>query len=298
MLKNKLDLRKIFFAIVAGFLSAFVIKIIISHPSVELLPDGIGGFSMLFSRVVSSDNSHSNILVYFILYITLNIPILIFGLKKIGKQHFIYSSLAVLLHSIFVLIIPGELRTILQLDQIDNQLLMAILAGLVMGYAVSLVYSNGFSFAGINSIGGYLAEKFDRKTENYTIAFNLILLLVALFLFNSFILVIYSLVYIFTKSLSISMFYVRNKKVLLQIVSSKGEEIASKLLANTKYTCTIYDVTGGYSKEDKKQLNMVIYYGELKETIKMIKNTDPESFTTVLEVRNSYGGNFDHSRDD
>ena len=77
---------------------------------------------------------------------------------------------------------------------------------------------------------------------------------------------------------------------MLEIVTQKGDLLSDLIINKFNTTCTIMDVVGGFTKNEKKQLNMVITHGKLKNIMNDIKEIDPESFVSVFEVDSLYGG--------
>lgn len=124
---------------------------------------------------------------------------------------------------------------------------------------------------------------------SYSFIINIFIMSAAVIIFKDIPSLIYTIVYIFISALVINFIYVRNKKVVISVVSNNAKNLAEELLRKTKHSCTIINVTGAYSKQLKQQLTMVISYNELKEITDLILAVDHTSFISVLEVRALHG---------
>ena len=77
--------------------------------------------------------------------------------------------------------------------------------------------------------------------------------------------------------------------MLIEVVTEKEEELTYQLMKESHHGCTILDVIGAYSKKSKKMLRIVVSSNQIKTICGIIKNIDPESFTTVINVHQING---------
>ncbi len=290
ILKTKKILKKVLLIIIASFISALAIKIIV-QPN-QFLSGGVSGLTILISRYLSLNLGKSEIesLLYSILYVVFNIPIFIFGLKKLGKNFIVYSMIDVLLFSLFVSIIPSSWYLKFQLESVDI-LTEAVLAGLLSGTASVIAFSNGFSQGGTDIISMYLSRTKGKGIGNYSLAINVVILLIGGIVFKNYSSLIYTVIYFFISSLVVNNLYLVNKKMLLEIVTKKSEELTKKLMTESHHGCTILDAIGAYSNESKKMIRIVISSDQSKRICEIIKEIDKESFTTIIDV-NKVNGRF------
>lgn len=290
ILKTKKILKKVLLIIIASFISALAIKIIV-QPN-QFLSGGVSGLTILISRYLSLNLGKSEIesLLYSILYVVFNIPIFIFGLKKLGKNFIVYSMIDVLLFSLFVSIIPSSWYLKFQLESVDI-LTEAVLAGLLSGTASVIAFSNGFSQGGTDIISMYLSRTKGKGIGNYSLAINVVILLIGGIVFKNYSSLIYTVIYFFISSLVVNNLYLVNKKMLLEIVTKKSEELTKKLMTESHHGCTILDAIGAYSNESKKIIRIVISSDQSKRICEIIKEIDKESFTTIIDV-NKVNGRF------
>ena len=280
--------KKFIYLFIASLIGALAMKLIV-QPS-KFMSGGVSGLTILISRYASikADNAELESLLYSILYVIFNVPIFIFGLKKLGKQFVLYSGANVLIFSMLVSIIPASLTHTLELDLIDP-LTRAILAGMLSGTASVICFSNSFSQGGTDIISMYLSRAKGKGIGNYSLAMNAFILLLGGIVFKDFDALIYTIIYFFVSSLVVNNLYIGHKKVLVEVVTRKSDELTERLMQESHHGCTILDVVGAYSKETKKMLRIVVSSNQTKRVCEIIKEVDERSFTTIVNINQVYG---------
>ncbi len=87
----------------------------------------------------------------------------------------------------------------------------------------------------------------------------------------------------------IDMIHTKHIKLTLMIVSSKGEELKDKLLANLYRGITMLDGEGAYTGEKRKILMTVITRYQLADVKAIIKEVDPHSFVNITQTSDVLG---------
>ena len=62
-------------------------------------------------------------------------------------------------------------------------------------------------------------------------------------------------------------------------------------MRESHHGCTIIDVVGAYSKEEKKLLRLVVSSNQTRRICEIVREIDKDSFTTLLNV-NQVNGKF------
>ena len=279
---------KLMFIVIAAFMYGLGIKLIV-QPN-NFLSGGVAGFTVLISRYVAIklDKAQLESILYSILYIVFNIPIIIFGFKKVGRQFIYYSIINVVLFSTFVSIIPASWYYKLQLNTLDL-LTSAIVVGLLCGVSSVICFLNGFSTGGTDIISMYLSRSKGKGIGNYNFIINAFILLIGGIVFKDFASLIYTVIYFFINTLVINNLYIGHKKVLMEIITNKAEDLVDKLMKESHHGCTILDVVGAYSKKEKKMLRIVISSNQTRRICEKIKEIDNESFATLVDVKQVAG---------
>jgi len=281
-------LIKIFWIVLAAFIYALGIKLIVQQE--QLLSGGVSGLTVLLSRFIALnlDKEELESVLYSVIYILFNIPIFIFGFKKVGKQFIYYSILNVILFSLFVSLIPASWYQSFQLNTIDK-LTSSIVAGLLAGFSSVIAFANGFSSGGTDIISMYLSRSKGKGIGSYSFAMNIFILVAGGIMFKDFNSLIYTVIYFFATTLVVNNLYIGHKKVLVEIVTDHYENLTQRLMQESHHGCTILDAIGAYSKQEKKILRIVVSSNQIRRICGIINEIDKDSFTTLIEVKQVAG---------
>ena len=282
--------EKILFALLSAFICALAIKLIV-QPN-KFLSGGVSGVAILISRYIAirTGRVHIEAALYSLLYVILNVPVFVFGFKKVGRQFVLYSLVNVLIFSFFVSTIPAAWYGNFQLNKIDP-LTLAILAGILSGTGAVIAFSRGFSLGGTDIISMYLSRSKGKGIGNYSLAINAVILFFAGVVFKDFASLIYTIIYFFVSSLVVNNLYIGHKKTLIEVVTTKEEALKNKLMKESHHGCTILDCIGAYSNESKKMIRIVVSSSQIKGVCEIINSIDKDSFTTIINI-NQVNGKF------
>ena len=138
------------------------------HPT-GAINGGLSGFCQVLANLISSDPVNQ-LNFYWILYFSLNVPLIIFGFIKIGKQFTILSIILIVSQNIFhfiIINIPHMSSFIVMKDVYNSNLylwefLVTIFGGIIYGAGIA------FAFLGGGSSGGtdYITTFVQLKKEN------------------------------------------------------------------------------------------------------------------------------------
>ena len=274
---------KIFTIVVVAIIYALFFKIIVEGRG--FFATGGNGVAIIISRVMAmlANNNALESKLYMIIYIAINIPLFVFSYKKISKKFTIYTAIFIGVYSLMVGFIPESFGAFLGLEELDN-LTSAVIIGLITGGSSAVTLFMGGCAGGLSIVSTYLNVKKGRSIGVYNLIFNTCILFVGFIIFNNIVSVIYTLVYAFFSSLVLDRYYNRNKKILLEIVTTKKDEISNYLLEHSHHGCTIINAQGAYTHEGKFVIHTVISWFQLKHMTSAIKELDPHCFVIDLNV--------------
>lgn len=283
-------IKRVLVVIICALFYSVAIKLIV-QPN-KFLAGGVSGITVLVSRALSIAINKESLesILYSVFYVIFNLPIFIFGFKKIGKKFILFSIINVILVSLLVSVIPSSLYEILQFNTLDP-LTSSILAGLLTGVSCALAYANSFSNGGTDIIAMYLSRNKGKGIGTCNFIMNVSILVVGGLVFKDFDTLVYTVIYFFINSLVVNNLYIGQKKVLLEIVTSESEKLSSELMKVSHHGCTILDVVGAYSHTNRKMLRLVVHSNQTRLICDIVKKIDPHSFTTIMEVKR-VNGNF------
>ena len=185
--------------------------------------------------------------------------------------------------------------TIVDLFNLNNRLLSAILGGICSGVGVAMCFQQGGSTGGsdivvmiVNKFYTISYGKFIRLTDGVIISSALFLPDVGI---DG---VIYGFVMVAVFSYTVDMILSGNQQSSqIFIVSKDYKAMADAINQEAKRGATVIDAMGWYSKENSKIVMCVCRKRDLAMVLKVVRNVDPEAFITIGSVMGVYGKGFD-----
>lgn len=263
----------------SAFLCSFAIKNFVSPAN--LISAGVTGVVMILQREITEI---FNITLNFsIMYFAINLAILIFVYKNLGKKFVVFSFTHVILTSVFVELIPSITIT-------RDILLLTIFGGILNGLGISLALKLGGSSGGTDFIAVYYSTFKNKPMWSKVMIFNSVLLLYNGWRYDmtaSF----YSIIYQFISTQMISNIHDRYTLSSLRIVTEHPEDVSVEILKVVRHGITEFEGKGVYKQQARSMLYMVVNSFETKEVIKAVKFSDPDAFIEVSTVK-KIEGNF------
>ncbi len=265
------DIKSLLYVLSSSVVAAININLFVN--AAGLLPGGMSGVSLLISRLGERFGIFNIQFGY--IYLVLNAIIVLFFYKSCGKRFTFYSIIQVVVQSILTFIIPV-------IEITDDIILLSIFGGLFAGLSCSLALSGDASSGGTDFIAIHYSKRYNISTWNYIMAGNVTMLALSGFIFG-WDKALYSIIYQFTVTQVINFLHLEYKRVSLFIITTKGREIADKLLLLTHHGVTKFTGEGAYTKKEKEMLFTVISSYELDEVISECKKIDPCVFIDVVK---------------
>ena len=185
--------------------------------------------------------------------------------------------------------------SIVDLFNLQNRLLSAILGGICSGVGVAMCFQQGGSTGGsdivvmiVNKFYSISYGKFIRYTDGGIISSALFVPDVGI---DG---VIYGFVMVAVFSYTVDMILSGNQQSSqIFIVSKDYKAMADAINAEAKRGATVIDAMGWYSKENSKVVMCVCRKRDLAMVLKVVRNVDPEAFITIGSVMGVYGKGFE-----
>jgi len=274
----KREYKKVIFIALGSLISAVGVVWFLSPAG--LYSGGVTGIAQLIvngSKEIYDISINLGLLIFI-----LNIPIVIFGFKKMTKKFVYYSIYSIILQSLFIGLLP--LNVLLENDMISNALVGGSLIGIGMGINLRVGGSSG----GMDIIFQYLSFKKDMTVGSLGMSLNLVIITIAGISFG-WTIAIYTIVRIIITNLVVDKVHTSYNFIKLEIVTEYGKKVADMIVSHSKHGVTIEKGTGAYSKRDKDILSVIISAFELNKFIKLIKEIDQEAFIAVSTVKKVVG---------
>ncbi|WP_221037726.1 YitT family protein [Borrelia sp. HM] len=244
----------------------------------ELLSGGISGIALMLHYLLNFNLG----LTMFIL----NIPLFIIGIKFLNITFVIQSWIAMALYSLMV-----NYSQFLQYKvQINDMILVSILAGIISGLGLGLIFKAKGSSGGIDIISMIIKEKYSISIGTTNFLCNLAVLLIAVAFFNIEI-ALYTLIASFVTSIMTDKTSTGfgNQKAML-IVSDRGKEISYLITNKLKLAATLIDGKGAWAGNDKTIVFLVVPTIRTSRIRYISQKIDPNCFIAVLNTNEITGG--------
>lgn len=188
-------------------------------------------------------------------------------------------------------------------DKAIFMFLYSIFAGLVNGVAYSMALAVGGSTGGLDFITFFLAYKKKKPIGTVMLIFNASSIVVSSFI-GSFIaagiadpkyLTFYNflsqnllsgIIYVLTINVVIGNLFPKDKVVKIQIYCDDVIGIRNYLYSiNFGHSLTINTATGGYSLQEKKNIEIICLYIEIPKILSQVKNIDKYMLITITPIK-------------
>ena len=266
----------------------------------SLYSGGVTGIAQLISN---SCSRFFNIKIDLGLIVFLiNIPILIFGWKKVSKRFVICSVISIILQTVLMnKIIPVvDFGINTGLNPITgvmfpgsgsemDLLLLSFVGGFISGVGSSLALRYGTSTGGVDILAQAVSFKKNISIGFISLVVNVIIAILGAFLFGNPAVAFYTIIRIIVQSVITDKVHTAYNFLKVEIVTTKTQEVSQLLLSDIGRGITIINAIGAYTHTEKSVLEIIISSYEMHRVIDDAKRVDPSVFITVSPVRRVIG---------
>lgn len=290
---RKIDYKKLtldlLFLITGCILCAFSTTSILKPNG--LVTGGITGISIIMDKLVH--------IKYTYIYYVLSILILTIAWITLGKR----EGFKIMTLSLFFPIILITFER-LHISFIHNDLMLAsVYYGIIGGLGCGLILKRGFSFGGTDTIAKILHHKIFPFISISEILLGIDgTIIVSSAIIYGMNIALYAVIsqIILIKAIDTVLFGFSSKKVQIEIISSKHEEIKYYILHNIKRGVTTYQIKGGYMNLVRIKIATICSPRESMLIKRFIAHKDADAFVNVVPVISVWGKGvgFDSLMDD
>lgn len=273
-IKKYLNLRKIGLVILGSVLTA--IQIVYFVQPVGLFTGGVSGLTLILVSLTGDKIEFGT------LYFIFNLPLLFLSWFKLGKRFTFYTIISVITMTITASLLPA-------IDLIsDDLLIMSLFGGIVGGVGIVLTLKAGGSCGGSDIIALYMSERSGKPLGMYGFIFNAIVLSLSAALFDLEI-ALYTVIGSYVTSLVIDKMHTRYRKLTVTVNTNKADELITEYQQKSLRGVTVINAIGGYTKQERKLLYIVITSYELTPFIELVRKHDPNAFINVNKSEKVFG---------
>ncbi len=204
------------------------------------------------------------------------------GWVRISRQFFYYSLFGMGVFSFALLVTKVTIG-------VQDQMLAAILAGIISGIGSGLIFRSYGSAGGLDIVAIFLNQKYSIQLGQTILAFNAIIL-VACAIFFGIDLALYTLIYIFVTTYLIDLVLVGlNQRKTVFVISNQSQKIAQEILKQMNRGVTFFKGEGAYTREPREIIYTAITLRELTKLKNLIFSVDQEAFVVINDTKEVLG---------
>lgn len=222
----------------------------------------------------------------------LNIIILLFALKILGRK-FVLDSLAA------IMMIPLFLQITEQIPPFTTNILLAsVYGGVMLGIGVGMAFSQGGTTGGTDIVSRISQKKYPHLSIGILMTiFDLIIIGASIIAFGNIDLALYGILSLVISTAVIDkMIGTLNCAKQIFIITDSNIHLESQIFSTINRGVTTISAVGGFSGKDKK-IFMCVAKQKQVETLKVtVRNLDPNAFIIVNESKEILGNGFQYYR--
>lgn len=232
-------------------------------------------------------------------YLIINAGLILVAIKLLGANFGVKTIIGVTAGAFLL----GLMQTLIKEPVIADKFLSSIIGGGIAGVGLGIIFTQGGSTGGTDIIAMIVT-----KYKNYSP--GRIILLCDVFIIGSsfFVLldmtivnrietIVYGYVAMAVTAYSIDAVLSGSKQsVQIFIFSTKYADIADRITKDLKRGVTLVDGKGWYTKEEQKVLITMVRKFEANDVYRIIKEVDPDAFTSTASVVGVFGRGFETIR--
>lgn len=258
-----------------------------------MLPNGIssGGLTGICTIVQYATNGAIPLSYSFFV---VNTILIVIGTLIMGKGFGFKTIYAYLLSSLFLYLLPNfEFLEV----HMSEKMFVAIIAGCVEAFGISLVLNHGGSTGGTDIIAVVVNKFWPMSLGKVYMYCDLFIIFSIVFLPDKgFEDMMYGYLCMVTFSLVIDWFTLGPKSTLqVLIFSKKYEEIADKIISMDRGVTALESI-GWYTGETSKVLLVIVRETNYKSLVEVVKQIDEKAFVSVSKASSVYGEGFEQMK--
>ena len=265
-----------------------------------LYSGGVTGIAQLISNTL---NKFFNFRIDIgVLVFLMNIPILIFGWKKVSKRFVVCSVISIILQTLLMNSIlpvidfgintgvnPITGNVVGDGNGEMDLILLAFIGGFVSGVGSSLALRYGTSTGGVDILAQALSFKKNISIGFVSLVVNVVVATLGAMVFGNPAVLFYTIIRIIVQSVITDKIHTAYNFLKVEIVTTKQEEMSELLLSDIGRGVTIVSAMGAYTHSEKSILEIIISSYEIHRVVDDARKIDPGVFITVSPVKRVIG---------
>lgn len=244
----------------------------------DIAPGGVTGIATVLSSLTGMNVGLLSFLI--------NLPLFAVGWRRVGWRFAARSFIAMMLLSLFIDGLPVH-------DLAGDMMLASLFGGVIMGVGLGIVVRSGATTGGTDMAAMIVHEHWNFLTVPMVLfAIDTVVVIIAAMAFGLQA-GLFALVSLFTSTKAMDAIIKGfNTAMQFLIISTKQEEIVSRIHSEVERGCTRLEATGTYEGRKNGALLCVVSRMEAAKLKKIVSEVDPRAFVTVCDVHEALGEGF------
>lgn len=270
------------FDLIAGI--AFGVSVNVFTAPNHIAPGGVTGFATLMNYIFGVPIGLMSFMI--------NVPLLLSGVKILGKEFFLktFKSVVIINFSVDVIVPFITQGYVYQ----GEKMMAGLMGGVLMGTCIGLVLQRGSTSGGLDIVGRMVKKQMPQfSIGKIMFAGDFTILVVSMLVYKNIESGLNGLICIFVSSKIVDyLLYGMEKGMMLYVVSDKAEEIATAIMSNIVRGATLLNAEGAYSHDPKKVVLCAIRDHQYPGVKRLVKQIDPNAFMMVNDTHDILGSGF------
>ena len=253
------------FDLIAGI--AFGVSVNVFTAPNHIAPGGVTGFATLMNYIFGVPIGLMSFMI--------NVPLLLSGVKILGKEFFVktFKSVVIINFSVDVIVPFITQGYVYQ----GEKMMAGLMGGVLMGTCIGLVLQRGSTSGGLDIVGRMVKKQMPQfSIGKIMFAGDFTILVVSMLVYKNIESGLNGLICIFVSSKIVDyLLYGMEKGMMLYVVSDKAEEIATAIMSNIVRGATLLNAEGAYSHDPKKVVLCAIRDHQYPGVKRLVKQIDP-----------------------
>lgn len=248
----------------------------------QIAPGGVTGIAIIVNHLIPQ-------LMIGAWSLVINVPLLLIGLRFLGKKFTVKTLLTVLILSTLIDYVAVHLP-----EYHGNPLLAALFGGALMGTGLGIVFMRGSTTGGTDIVSRLLQLRYPHiQMGRILLSIDVVVILLSAVVFGSIEAALYGMLTEFTSAKMIdSVLYGMDTGKLVYVMSHKSVEISQKVINGMGRGCTLLKSTGGFTQTDSQVLLVAVRTPEYYSLKRVVHEIDPLAFMIVTDSAEVIGEGF------
>ena len=219
--------------------------------------------------------------------IAINIPLLIWGTKYLGKKFALKTIVTIILISIFIDLLTKFFPSIYITE---NIFLASVFGGILVGFGVGLIIKGNSSAGGSTIIARIVSSSSHIKPAQIILFIDVIIVVCSIYVFKDIEKALWSIIslYATSKSIDIILTGTLSTKVI-HIATNKVDELTSAITKHLGEEGTVLKGSSLKTQDNKTLIFIVVDIKKIGLLKEIIQQTDEDAFMIVMEASEMLG---------